>query len=153
MQLRFRAFIFCCLAFALPCLATPNDFLLCRQNTHKSKFSSDSEALIQSVVARLQAPAQLLTNESLPSVTISQSTLPSASISGLTVTISEGMLELTTNESEIAFILAHEISHRLLGHQHTSTFLGLPDSQHDEIEADRLALALMKSTGSAARKR
>jgi len=64
---------------------------------------------------------------------------------------STGILSLVGSHSEFAFLIAHEIAHLVLKHGPVSPIAGtrdnLPESMQREIEADRLALRLVKNSG------
>lgn len=67
-----------------------------------------------------------------------------ASTNGRRVRITTGMLQFLRNDDELAFVLAHEVSHVLLGH--TGAF-DEPTPRSAEAEADRLGIQLVSKAG------
>lgn len=63
-----------------------------------------------------------------------------ASTNGRRVRITTGMLRFFAHEDELAFVLAHELSHILLGH--AGAFNGL-SPRAVEVEADRLGIQIV----------
>lgn len=63
-----------------------------------------------------------------------------ASTNGQRVKITSGMLGFFESDDELAFVLAHELSHILLGH--AGAFSG-PSQQSAEVEADRLGIRIV----------
>lgn len=89
-----------------------------------------------------------------PQITVIDNPLPVAQISTCdSITFSNGLLELVHDRSELAFIIAHEMAHQLLGHLHehhddkSSSHHHHHWSAHEELEADKLALSLMEHGG------
>ncbi len=68
---------------------------------------------------------------------------------GQIVQISTSVIAATANDHELAFILAHEMAHNILGHQAMLDRTGRKaiNVRSTEIDADRLGLRLMKSAG------
>jgi hypothetical protein len=76
-------------------------------------------------------------------VVLSNSKVPVALLVDATrVLLSCGMVNLTTSEDELAFVLAHEASHLLLEH-HTS----LESTRNVELAADRSAIKIVYDNG------
>ena len=67
-----------------------------------------------------------------------------ASTNGRRIRITTGMLQFLRNDDELAFVLAHEVSHVLLGH--TGAF-DEPTPRSAEAEADRLGIQLVSKAG------
>lgn len=72
-----------------------------------------------------------------------------------TIIISSGLLDALGSDDELAFVLAHELSHATLGH-HSSALTGrsgysarefITSATQNEIEADQSALAMLSSSG------
>jgi hypothetical protein len=63
-----------------------------------------------------------------------------ASTNGQRVKITSGMLGFFESDDELAFVLAHELSHILLGH--AGAFSG-PSTRSAEVEADRLGIRIV----------
>lgn len=63
-----------------------------------------------------------------------------ASTNGQRVKITSGMLGFFASDDELAFVLAHELSHILLGH--AGAFNG-PSLRSAEVEADRLGIRIV----------
>jgi len=66
---------------------------------------------------------------------------PGAFAKGDQIIVTTGLLAFTTDESELAFVLAHEMAHHLLGHPGGILARGA------ESEADLLGLDLMRAAG------
>jgi beta-barrel assembly-enhancing protease len=62
------------------------------------------------------------------------------------VAITTGMLRLAKSDDEIAFVMAHEMSHNLLGHSHSSASQ-IFGARRSEIVADQMAVGLMTYAG------
>ena len=67
-------------------------------------------------------------------------TTPEASTNGRRIRITTGMLRLFAHEDELAFVLAHEVSHLLLGH---AGAFGDASPRPVEVEADRLGIQIV----------
>ncbi len=84
----------------------------------------------------------------LPSLEIYQNSLPEVSLHSNThIRISSAMLKQITTEDELAFIVFHEISHSLLGHNSYETSSKDNFGLDIEREADQMAFRFMKSAG------
>ena len=71
-----------------------------------------------------------------------------ASAGGGVVMISKGVVNALQNEAELAFILAHEMSHQYLNHRPPAIDGFFPEMDEKiELEADRLAAAAMSVAG------
>jgi len=89
-----------------------------------------------------------------PTVRLSTSMTPAAYSSDEVITVSHGLLKILEDRSEMAFVLAHELGHIVLHHQHELTtrsaldgsFRPLDTLIQREIEADSFALDLMRRT-------
>jgi len=85
-----------------------------------------------------------------PRMSIAQSPFPNAYIQPTgEITISQGILDLVQSDSELAFVIAHEIGHFLLEH-HLDNFnqgQSYRDYQDREIQADLLAIEMMGAVG------
>jgi len=73
-------------------------------------------------------------------------------VGGSTIVLTEGILDLIHSPNEFAFVLAHELSHVMLGHTSSKEALmgsSMPysDQLHREIDADMNAIALLKEAG------
>ena len=137
LQLQIFCLLLGALAISTIAQAAPSDFLLCKE-------PSENPVL---VLNQLVKTSQRLSDGFSAKLIISNSSYPSASILKDEITLSQGLLHLASADSEIAFVLAHEIGHSLLGHEHTSMLLGSGQAVQDEKEADRLALALLQASG------
>ena len=62
------------------------------------------------------------------------------------VVLSRGLMRRLRNEGELAFVLAHELSHQILGHS-LSPDLSSDDRRELELEADRHAVAMIAVAG------
>ena len=69
-----------------------------------------------------------------------------ASTNGQRIRITEGMLAFASNDSELAFVLAHELSHDLLGHP-GSIRSGGRERQRMELEADYVGIYIAARAG------
>ncbi|MDX1576024.1 MAG: M48 family metalloprotease [Kiloniellales bacterium] len=67
-----------------------------------------------------------------------------ASTNGRRIRLTTGMLRFLRHDDELAFVLAHELSHILLGH--AGAFDG-PSLREAEIEADRLGIQIVSRAG------
>lgn len=85
-------------------------------------------------------------------ITIEKGAALEASTNGHRIRITSAMLEFFASEDELAFVVAHELSHILLGH--AGAFNGLSPGAV-EIEADRLGIRIVSradfDTGVAAK--
>lgn len=73
-----------------------------------------------------------------------------AGADGLSVRVTEGLMTLTAkDDAELAAVVAHEMSHNLLGHRDRLAATGRGNKQvlTTEMEADRLSVWLMKNAG------
>ena len=70
--------------------------------------------------------------------------LPHASTNGERIKISTGMLDYFASDDELAFVLAHEVSHLLLGH--SGAFQGSA-AKARELEADLLGIHIVARAG------
>jgi predicted Zn-dependent protease len=86
-------------------------------------------------------------------ITLLRSAEPLAySPGGRQLVLSRGMVSATRSEAELAFVIAHEMSHELLGHlaqvdRHLPSGSQSSDRKALEIEADRHALQLLTLAG------
>lgn len=62
------------------------------------------------------------------------------------IVLSKGLMRRLQNEGELAFVIAHELSHQILGHS-ISEHMEPEDSQEFELEADRHAVAMIAVAG------
>jgi predicted Zn-dependent protease len=62
------------------------------------------------------------------------------------VAITTGMLRLAHSDDEVAFVVAHEMSHNMLGHSRSSASQ-IFGARHSEIAADQMAVGLMTYAG------
>lgn len=73
-----------------------------------------------------------------------------AGADGVSVRVTEGLMTFTAAEdAELAAVIAHEMSHNLLGHRDRLAATGRSNKQvlATEMEADRLSVWLMKNAG------
>lgn len=67
------------------------------------------------------------------------------------ITLTRGLINLTTNEGEFAFVVTHEFAHIKLNHPHIDTIEHRPDffelRQKQELDADRFAQKTVASNG------
>lgn len=72
---------------------------------------------------------------------------------GGSIVVSRGIILSMDNESEFAFILAHELSHACLGHEMLSQNESNSDdlTQENELQADAIALQIISAAGYDAR--
>jgi Zn-dependent protease with chaperone function len=83
-----------------------------------------------------------------PTLEISHSPRPYAFVTDLgTIHVSSGMLAQVQNESQLAFLLAHEIAHVLLGHHQHRDHSDSGQFLEQEIAADQMALSLIQQGG------
>ncbi len=80
-------------------------------------------------------PAIQFTSDTTPSATTNSSNI---------IKISSGLMYKIDKREELAFVIAHEVSHLLLGHTHGDKPSGLREFTEREILADQLALKLLK---------
>jgi S1-C subfamily serine protease len=72
---------------------------------------------------------------------------------GQQVAVTTAMAQLANDDDEIAFVIAHEMAHNILGHSRTSSdgifgfSFGLSRSRQSELAADQLAVRLMSGGG------
>ena len=73
-----------------------------------------------------------------------------AGADGVSVRVTEGLIAFTAeDEAQLAAVVAHEMSHNLLGHRHrlAATQNSIKQILATEIEADRLSIWLMANAG------
>lgn len=109
--------------------------------------SSEQNAYLKNLTGRLAVAA----GKVAPEVTILNSSDSFAFSAGQgTILISHGLLNLLENESELAFVIAHEFAHTVLGHSELVQESGDPaeiDFKSLELEADRYAALLIRTSG------
>jgi hypothetical protein len=71
---------------------------------------------------------------------------------GTHVVVTTGMTKLARSDDEVAFVIAHEMAHNILGHssganQRRGIFGGLAQVRRDETDADSFAVNLMSRGG------
>ena len=70
---------------------------------------------------------------------------------GKQVMVTTAMISLARNNEELAFVIAHEMAHNILGHSRSSSAsifgLGLGRARQREVAADQLAVRLMSNGG------
>ncbi|HEY8591349.1 MAG TPA: M48 family metallopeptidase [Sphingomicrobium sp.] len=72
---------------------------------------------------------------------------------GSNVIVTTGMSQLAKSDDEIAFVVAHEMAHNILAHARSSSpqlfglSLGVGKVRKSELDADRLAVTLMRHGG------
>lgn len=69
---------------------------------------------------------------------------PNATISGSRIRLTRGMVRFARQDAELAFALAHEVAHGLLGHGSAPFWR---DRKSIELEADRMGLQLLARAG------
>jgi len=84
-------------------------------------------------------------------VTLTNSAVTNAWADGRHVVVTTGMTSLSRSNDEIAFVIAHEMAHNILGHAGGSAgargIFGLTRVRRGEIEADGYAVRLMSNAG------
>ena len=81
---------------------------------------------------------------------LSDSSTLNAFADGRHVVVTNGMSRLARNTEEIAFVIAHEMAHNILGHSSEADkrgFFGFLQIRREEIEADRYAVRLLANAG------
>jgi hypothetical protein len=63
------------------------------------------------------------------------------------VAVTTGMMRLARSDDELAFVVAHEMAHILLGHSHSSRAQIFGGARRSEIDADQMAVRLMTYAG------
>ncbi len=69
---------------------------------------------------------------------------------GKNILVTTGMANLSRNDDEMSFVIAHEMAHNILGHSQDGAaqrFFGIAKARRGEIEADRYAVRLMSQAG------
>jgi Peptidase family M48/PDZ domain len=72
---------------------------------------------------------------------------------GNRVVLTTAIVQLARNDDEIAFVVAHEMAHNILGHSRSSSprlfgmGLGFSRARRSELDADQLAVQLMRDGG------
>jgi hypothetical protein len=123
--------------------ARAEEFLSCA-SPHPSpqkQYLEYTGSRAKEIFSRLMQVEAFLHDSEKPHIAIEASAVPNAFVrNSAEVVITTSALELLDNRSELAFILAHELSHIALGHQR-------PGSVDNELQADRLALSLVRRAG------
>ncbi len=72
-----------------------------------------------------------------------------AKADGEIIQIGTATIQQTKSDDELAFVIAHEMAHNILGHQALLDWMGRKPAtiRATEIDADRLGLKLMKAAG------
>lgn len=123
--------------------ARAQDFLSCVSHPLPSQNRQSEYKVIHAreIFSRLTRVEAFLNDSETPRISIEPSTRPNAFVrDSREVVITAPALDIVENSSELAFILAHELSHIALGHLR-------PGSASDELQADRLALTLVRRAG------
>ncbi len=123
--------------------ARAQDFLSCssRHPSFQSRQAEYRTTRVKDIFSRLTRVEVFLLDSEAPRISIEPDTRPNAFVRDSTeVVITAAALEVVESSSELAFILAHELSHIALGHLR-------PGSPADELQADRLALNLVRRAG------
>lgn len=105
-----------------------------------NQWEFQSESLLSEIFKKQNetlkiTPAIQFTSDSIPSATTNSSHI---------IKISSGLMYKIDKREELAFVIAHEASHLLLGHTHGDKPSGLREFTEREILADQLALKLLK---------
>lgn len=135
-----------------------NQTIETEKNSHTPNFSR----LVTKVVNRLLTSTSLSVNQNnLPKLIINHSNdyrVSSPKISAGILTISPATFMLYQTEEQIAAVIAHELVHHYMAHDHSLVIIELDfwgfkklrqenKRKHHEIEADRLSLILMRNAG------
>jgi Zn-dependent protease with chaperone function len=123
--------------------ARAQDFLSCtsRYSALQSRQAEYRTTHVKEIFSRLTHVEVFLLDSEAPRISIEPDTRPNAFVrDSKEVVITEAALEVVESSSELAFILAHELSHIALGHLR-------PGAPADELQADRLALSLVRRAG------
>lgn len=123
--------------------ARAEDFLSCtsRLSSFQNRQAEYRTTRVKDIFSRLTRVESFLRNSETPRISIEPNTRPNAFVrDSKEVVITAAALEVVESSSELAFILAHELSHIALGHLS-------PGSPADELQADRLALSLVRRAG------
>jgi Zn-dependent protease with chaperone function len=131
-----------CLLFLGLSIVQAQDFCLQDKNI-LGKFNQwefQSDALLSAIFSRYSqnlnfAPAIHFTSDTTPSATTNSSNI---------IKISSGLMYKIDKREELAFVIAHEVSHLILGHTQGNKPSGLQEFTDREIQADQLALQLLK---------
>jgi predicted Zn-dependent protease len=104
-------------------------------------FTEDSR-VVQRVLQNLIGDDSYSSVRLVPAVVIQHSSHPNAFARATQkqVVITTAMLDAFRNTSEVAFVLAHELSHLILEHSNATDYAA-------EYEADRLAISMLKASG------
>jgi Peptidase family M48 len=152
--MRATAIALCCVfaAFCTACISDSTDQSDSHPSTNLASLGSERDRLAE-VAARIALAladvCQCRTEPGSPStaprlcgypIKIENTTELHASTNGHRIRITSGMLEFFASDDELAFVLAHELSHILLGH--AGAFNGLSPAAA-EMEADRLGIRIV----------
>ena len=103
------------------------------------------QTLAKSIISDLKDAEESLKYDDSIQVHFAQSNLPNAFVNKKhLVTISSGLLESIDTSEELTFVIAHELSHIILGHTKQPLDSNLDSLISQEISADKLAVQLMR---------
>ena len=83
----------------------------------------------------------------IPDLYLDRSTTVNAYVSARVMVITQGMLDHAKSDSDLAYVLGHEMGHTMLYHTTVRQDRRLTDSRIHEANADKIAVYLMVRTG------
>jgi Zn-dependent protease with chaperone function len=137
----------CYIALALTATVThecrAQEFLACNSSlpSFRANEASRRTTLLKEIFSRLTEVEVFSLHSETARLSIEQSRTPNAFVRGSgEVVVTTQLLEAVRNPSELAFVVAHELSHLALRHTR-------PGDSESELQADRLALNLVRRAG------
>lgn len=107
------------------------------------------QPLAKRIISYLKDTDETLKNDDSIQVHFAQSNLPNAFVNNNNlVTISSGLLESINTSEELTFVIAHELSHIILGHTKKPIDSNINSLILQEIIADKLAIQLMRMSNN-----
>jgi predicted Zn-dependent protease len=119
------------------------DFLSCTSNhrTPQGNNLRDTIPALGQIFSRLTSIEAFSLNTEPARLAVEQGSAPHAFVRGTKeIVVTTELLGVVKDPSELAFVLAHELSHLAIGHTR-------PGDATSELQADRLALTLVRRAG------
>jgi predicted Zn-dependent protease len=112
-------------------------------------ISTDETNYINALGLRLESPLVKIGKSVAPFKIILLDTQKSiaTSLGSYVVTVSSGLIKHLSTESELAFVIAHEMSHEILGHTEHMSLDNETEQPELELEADSFAIVILTAAG------
>jgi|GEM_PF-5350140 len=125
-------------------LIAPGDRVL--GESLKNNFQSNWVNTSDNLIADLFDSKTCSKHHIKPEIKLVESTFPNAFVSpDSSLTISSGLLDRIDSSEELAFVLAHEAGHIILGHHNLAKAASKKEFIKREIEADEIASKILRA--------